>query len=71
MRLVVPVLAVLAVGCSGDEELPIPAECNGAVELCARRYDEVVYPTTRLLSAKVRAFVDLIASTCDWAFVRM
>lgn len=29
----------------------------------------VVYPTTRLLSAKVRAFVDLISKTCDWRFV--
>lgn len=29
----------------------------------------VVYPGTRLLSAKVRAFVDLIATTCEWQFV--
>ncbi len=29
----------------------------------------VVYPTSRLLSAKVRAFVELIAKTCDWRFV--
>jgi DNA-binding transcriptional LysR family regulator len=29
----------------------------------------IVYPTTRLLSAKVRAFVDLVTSTCDWRFV--
>jgi DNA-binding transcriptional LysR family regulator len=29
----------------------------------------IVYPTTRLLSAKVRAFVDLIAKSCDWRFV--
>lgn len=28
----------------------------------------VLYPSTRLLSAKVRAFVDLITSTCDWQF---
>lgn len=28
----------------------------------------VVYPSTKLLSAKVRAFVDLITSTCDWQF---
>lgn len=28
----------------------------------------VVYPTTRLLSAKVRAFVDLALETCDWQF---
>ncbi len=31
----------------------------------------VVYPTSRLLSAKVRAFVDLIVRTCDWEFVEM
>jgi DNA-binding transcriptional LysR family regulator len=29
----------------------------------------VVYPTTRLLSAKVRAFVDLATTTCAWHFV--
>ena len=27
-----------------------------------------VYPTSRLLSAKVRSFIDLAASTCDWRF---
>lgn len=27
-----------------------------------------VYPTSRLLSAKVRAFVDLAAASCDWRF---
>ncbi len=29
----------------------------------------LVYPTTRLLSAKVRAFVDLTVETCNWHFV--
>jgi DNA-binding transcriptional LysR family regulator len=29
----------------------------------------VVYPTTRLLSAKVRAFIDLVTTTCDWRFL--
>lgn len=29
----------------------------------------IVYPTSRLLSAKVRTFVDLAAETCDWQFV--
>lgn len=29
----------------------------------------VVYPTTRLLSAKVRAFVDLVTATRNWRFV--
>jgi DNA-binding transcriptional LysR family regulator len=28
----------------------------------------IVYPTSRLLSAKVRTFVDLAAETCDWHF---
>ena len=30
---------------------------------------QVVYPTTRLLSAKVRAFLELITTTCKWSFV--
>jgi DNA-binding transcriptional LysR family regulator len=29
----------------------------------------IVYPTTRLLSAKVRAFLELVSTTCDWQFV--
>ncbi len=29
---------------------------------------QLVYPTTRLLSAKVRAFVELCAKTCRWDF---
>jgi len=29
----------------------------------------LVYPTARLLSAKVRAFVELVVETCDWRFV--
>jgi DNA-binding transcriptional LysR family regulator len=31
----------------------------------------VVYPAARVLSAKVRAFVDLIVKTCDWRFVEL
>jgi DNA-binding transcriptional LysR family regulator len=31
----------------------------------------LVYPTARLLSAKVRAFVDLTISTCEWSFVEL
>jgi DNA-binding transcriptional LysR family regulator len=31
----------------------------------------IVYPNTRLLSAKVRAFVDLVTSTCDWRFLEL
>jgi DNA-binding transcriptional LysR family regulator len=29
----------------------------------------IVYPTTRLLSAKVRAFLELVSTACDWRFV--
>jgi len=29
----------------------------------------VVHPTTRLLSANVRAFIDLVVETCSWQFV--
>jgi DNA-binding transcriptional LysR family regulator len=32
---------------------------------------QVVYPTTRLLSAKVRAFVERITTTCDWRFIEI
>ena len=28
----------------------------------------IVYPTSRLLSAKVRAFVDLVVEISDWHF---
>jgi DNA-binding transcriptional LysR family regulator len=31
----------------------------------------VVYPSTRLLSAKVRAFVELVTTSCDWRFVEV
>jgi DNA-binding transcriptional LysR family regulator len=32
---------------------------------------QIVYPTSRLLSAKVRAFVELVASSCDWRFLEL
>jgi DNA-binding transcriptional LysR family regulator len=32
---------------------------------------QIVYPTSRLLSAKVRAFIDLVRATCDWQFVEL
>jgi DNA-binding transcriptional LysR family regulator len=32
---------------------------------------QLVYPTARLLSAKVRAFIDMAASETDWSFVTM
>lgn len=41
---VAAILALLA-GCT-EEPVPIPAECNGALELCALRYDEVSFATT-------------------------
>ncbi|MGJ5176868.1 LysR family transcriptional regulator [Bradyrhizobium oligotrophicum] len=28
----------------------------------------IVFPSSRLLSAKVRAFIDLVIATCDWRF---
>jgi DNA-binding transcriptional LysR family regulator len=28
----------------------------------------IVYPTSRLLSAKVRTFIDLVVETADWHF---
>ena len=28
----------------------------------------IVYPTSRLLSAKVRAFIDLVTETANWHF---
>lgn len=31
----------------------------------------LVYPSTRLLSAKVRAFADLLTAECDWRFVAL
>jgi DNA-binding transcriptional LysR family regulator len=30
---------------------------------------QVVFPSARLLSAKVRAFLDLVTARCDWRFV--
>lgn len=32
---------------------------------------QAVYPTTRLLSAKVRTFLELVKETCDWQFVEL
>lgn len=47
----------LAVVLADFERPPLPIQC--------------VYPSTRLLSAKVRAFVDLVTATCDWRFVEL
>lgn len=30
---------------------------------------QIVHPTARLLSAKVRAFIDMAVKTCEWRFV--
>lgn len=32
---------------------------------------QIVYPAARLLSAKVRSFIDLAAETCDWHFAEL
>lgn len=32
---------------------------------------QIVYPTSRLLSAKVRAFVELVADSCNWRFLEL
>lgn len=46
----------------------------GRLELVLEDYQpapipiQIVYPTTRLLSAKVRAFVELCVKTCKWDF---
>ncbi|HSD91181.1 MAG TPA: hypothetical protein VLB44_26845 [Kofleriaceae bacterium] len=39
------VIAIVAAAC-GEDPIPIPPECNGSVELCDRRYNEVAYATT-------------------------
>ena len=50
------------------------AIARGALGVVLREFEppalpiHVVYPTSRLLSAKVRAFIDLVAETTDWAF---
>ncbi len=50
--------AVIVAGC-GDDPLPIPPDCNGAIALCARRYDEVAYPTTHnAMSSEEDGFVN-------------
>jgi hypothetical protein len=43
----IPALLLLIASCTEEEKvIPIPPECNGAVELCERRFDEVAYATT-------------------------
>ena len=44
---VVRALAIVTIALAAcDDPVTIPPECNGALELCDRRYDEVAYPTT-------------------------
>jgi DNA-binding transcriptional LysR family regulator len=47
---------------------------RGRLKIVLARYEQpavpihVVYPTSRLLSAKVRTFIDLVVETTDWRF---
>jgi DNA-binding transcriptional LysR family regulator len=47
---------------------------RGRLKLVLRKFElpalpvQIVYPTSRLLSAKVRAFIDLVVETADWRF---
>lgn len=47
---------------------------RGRLKIVLAKYEQpklpvhVVYPTSRLLSAKVRAFIDLVVDTTDWKF---
>ena len=47
---------------------------HGRVKLVMAKFElpampiHIVYPTSRLLSAKVRTFIDLVAETVDWHF---
>jgi DNA-binding transcriptional LysR family regulator len=49
----------------------------GALEIVLERFEfppapiSMVYPSSRLLSAKVRAFIDLVAGEADWHFVAL
>jgi hypothetical protein len=49
----------LAFGACTFETVPIPPECNGAVELCDRRYDQVSFPMTHnAMSSEEDGFVN-------------
>ncbi len=47
---------------------------RGALKVVLQEFEQpplpihIVYPTSRLLSAKVRAFIDLVTETADWHF---
>jgi DNA-binding transcriptional LysR family regulator len=47
---------------------------RGALKILLQKFEQpplpiqIVYPTSRLLSAKVRAFIDLVTETAQWRF---
>ena len=47
---------------------------RGALQVVLQRFEppplpiHIVYPTSRLLSAKVRSFIDLVTETAQWHF---
>ncbi len=47
---------------------------RGSLKVVLEKYEQpplpihIVYPTSRLLSAKVRAFIDLVTEAADWRF---
>jgi DNA-binding transcriptional LysR family regulator len=47
---------------------------RGSLQAVLQKFEQpalpihIVYPTSRLLSAKVRAFIDLVTETADWHF---
>jgi DNA-binding transcriptional LysR family regulator len=47
---------------------------RGALKIVLQKFElpafpiHIVYPTSRLLSAKVRAFIDLVVESADWKF---
>jgi DNA-binding transcriptional LysR family regulator len=49
----------------------------GRLEVVLRGFEppaapiQIVVPTTRLLSAKVRAFIELVTATCTWSFIEL
>ena len=48
----------------------------GRLQVVLARFEQpplpihIVYPTSRLLSAKVRSFIDLVVELSDWQFGR-
>jgi DNA-binding transcriptional LysR family regulator len=50
---------------------------TGKLQVVLREFEprplpiQLVYPTSRLLSAKVRTFVELVVGTCDWRFLEL